>query len=114
MPKKRVKPEQVVPLLRQIEVAVANGKTTPQACKDAEVTEQTYYRWRKEYGGLRIGSARWRSAVRRQEPEPRPAMTEKETMSRGRGPRTGRPAAEGANVGSLLDLAAYLTKAERP
>ena len=58
MPKKRVKPEQVVTLLRQIEVAVANGKTTPQACKDAEVTEQTYYRWRKEYGGLKLDQAR--------------------------------------------------------
>lgn len=58
MAKKRMKPEQVVTLLRQIEVAVANGKTTPQACKDAEVTEQTYYRWRKEYGGLRLDQAR--------------------------------------------------------
>ena len=58
MPKKRVKPEQVVTLLRQIEVAVANGKTTPQACKDAEVTEQTYDRWRKEYGGLKLDQAR--------------------------------------------------------
>jgi hypothetical protein len=54
MAKKRMKPEQVVTLLRQIEVAVANGKTTPHACKDAEVTEQTYYRWRKEYGGLKV------------------------------------------------------------
>jgi hypothetical protein len=44
--------EQVLNLLRQIEVAVANGKTTSQACKEAEITEQTYYRWRKEYGGL--------------------------------------------------------------
>jgi putative transposase len=58
MAKKRMKPEQVVTLLRQIEVAVANGKTTPQACKDAEVTEQTYYRWRKEYGGLKLDQAR--------------------------------------------------------
>jgi transposase-like protein len=58
MPKKRVKPEQVVMLLRQIEVAVANGKATSQACKDAEVTEQTYYRWRKEYGGLKLDQAR--------------------------------------------------------
>ncbi len=41
--------EQVVNLLRQIEVAVANGKTTAQACKDAEIVEQTYFRWRKEY-----------------------------------------------------------------
>ena len=58
MTKKRMKPEQVVTLLRQIEVAVANGKTTPQACKEAEVTEQTYYRWRKEYGGLKLDQAR--------------------------------------------------------
>ena len=58
MAKKRVKPEQIVTLLRQIEVAVANGKTTPQACKEAEVTEQSYYRWRKEYGGLKLDQAR--------------------------------------------------------
>src|SRR6516164_9314295 len=58
MAKKRMKPEQVVTLLRQIEVAVANGKTTPQACKEAEVTEQTYYRWRKEYGGLKLDQAK--------------------------------------------------------
>lgn len=54
MAKKRMQPEQVVTLLRQIEVAVANGKSIPQACRDAEVTEQTYYRWRKEYGGLKL------------------------------------------------------------
>jgi putative transposase len=52
------KPEQVVNLLRQIEVAVANGKTTSQACKEAEITEQTYYRWRKEYAGLQVDQAR--------------------------------------------------------
>ena len=46
--------EQVVNLLRQIEVGVANGKTTPQACKEAGIVEQTYFRWRKEYGGLRV------------------------------------------------------------
>ncbi len=40
-------PEQVVNLLRQIEVSVANGKTTSLACKDAGITDQTYYRWRK-------------------------------------------------------------------
>jgi transposase-like protein len=44
--------EQIVNLLRQVEVGVANGKTVPQACKEAEIVEQTYYRWRKEYGGL--------------------------------------------------------------
>jgi len=52
------KPEQIVNLLRQIEVAIANGKTTPQACRDAQITAQTYYRWRKEYGGLKLDQAK--------------------------------------------------------
>jgi transposase-like protein len=58
MSTKRYKPEQIVNLLRQIEVEVANGKSTPQACRDAEITAQTYYRWRKEFGGLKIGQAK--------------------------------------------------------
>jgi putative transposase len=55
---KRHQPEQVVNLLRQIEVAIANGKTMAQACKEAEIVEQTYFRWRKEYGGLQIDQAK--------------------------------------------------------
>ena len=55
---KKYQPEQVVNLLRQIEVAIANGKTTDQACKEALITEQTYYRWRKEYGGLQVDQAK--------------------------------------------------------
>jgi putative transposase len=55
---KRHTPEQIVSLLRQIEVAVANGKTTPVACRESGITEQTYYRWRKEYGGLQVDQAR--------------------------------------------------------
>jgi putative transposase len=58
MPMKRCKPEQIVNLLRQIEVEIANGKTTPQACKEAEITQQTYYRWRKEFGGLKLDQAK--------------------------------------------------------
>jgi len=58
MAQTRYKAEQIVTLLRQIEVEIANGKTTPQACKEAEITVQTYYRWRKEYGGLRLEQAR--------------------------------------------------------
>lgn len=58
MPMMRYKPEQIVTLLRQIEVAVANGKTTPQACKEAQITAQTYYRWRKEFGGLKLDQAK--------------------------------------------------------
>jgi transposase-like protein len=58
MARKIYKPEEIVNLLRQVEVAVANGKTTPQACKEAGMVEQTYYRWRKEYGGLKVDQAR--------------------------------------------------------
>ena len=58
MPTKKYKPEQIVNLLRQIEVATANGKTTPQACQEAGITDQTYYRWRKEYGGLKLDQAK--------------------------------------------------------
>ena len=52
------KPKQIVTVLRQIEVQIANGKKVPQACKEAGIHTQTYYRWRKEYGGLKLDQAR--------------------------------------------------------
>ena len=52
------KPEQIVTVLRQIEVQIANGKKVPQGCKEAGIHTQTYYRWRKEYGGLKLDQAR--------------------------------------------------------
>jgi putative transposase len=55
---KKQSAEQIVNLLRQVEVGVANGKTLPQACKEVEMVEQTYSRWRKEYGGLKVDQAR--------------------------------------------------------
>ena len=50
--------EQVVLMLRQIEVQTAQGKSIAVACKEADVSEQSYYRWRKEYGGLKVDQAR--------------------------------------------------------
>jgi len=58
MAKRIYKPEEIVNLLRQVEVAVANGKVTAQACKEAGIVEQTYYRWRREYGGLKVDQAK--------------------------------------------------------
>lgn len=58
MPKKAFTPEQVVAKLRQIEVLIGQGKTIPLACKEAGITDQTFYRWRKEYGGLKLEQAR--------------------------------------------------------
>ncbi len=50
--------EQVVLKLRQIEVQTAQGKSLALACKEAEISEQSYYRWRKEYGGQQVDQAR--------------------------------------------------------
>jgi hypothetical protein len=55
---KKHTPEQVVNLLHQVEVAVASGKPSALDCEEATLTEQTYYRWRKEYGGLQVDQAR--------------------------------------------------------
>jgi len=58
MPRKRFKTEEIISKLREAEVVIAQGKTIPQACKQIGVTAQTYYRWRKEYGGLRMDQAK--------------------------------------------------------
>jgi len=58
MPKKTFAPEQIVTKLRQIEVLVSQGRTVPAACKEAEINAQTFYRWRKEYGGLQVEQAK--------------------------------------------------------
>jgi putative transposase len=50
--------EQVVLMLRQIEVQTAQGKSIAVACKESDVSEQSYYRWRKEYGGLKVDQAK--------------------------------------------------------
>ena len=50
--------EQVVLNLRQIEVQTAQGKSLALACKEAEISEQSYHRWRKEFGGLQVDQAR--------------------------------------------------------
>ncbi len=58
MARKKHGAEQIVAILRQIEVELANRKSTGQACKEAGITQQTYSRWRKEYGGRKLEQAR--------------------------------------------------------
>ncbi len=58
MPRKRHTPEQIIGKLREAEVGLASGQTVPEVCRTLGIAEQTYYRWRKEYGGLKIGQAR--------------------------------------------------------
>ena len=50
--------EQIIPKLREVEVELGRGKTVAEAVKKIGVTEQTYYRWKKKFGGLRIDQAK--------------------------------------------------------
>jgi cell division protein FtsB len=54
----RFKPEQIVFLLRQIEVLTANGKILEEACRSLSISVQSYYRWRKMYGGMKADQAK--------------------------------------------------------
>ena len=56
--KQRHTPEQVISKLREVEIKLAKGTAVALACKDIGVTEQTYYRRRKEYGGLKLDQAK--------------------------------------------------------
>ena len=58
MPRKRHTPEQIIRKLREAEVELAKGRTTGEVVRELGITEQTYYRWRKEYGGLRLDQAK--------------------------------------------------------
>ena len=54
MSRRRYTAEAIIAKLREVEIEQARGQTVAQSCKQIGVTEQTYYRWRKEYGGLRV------------------------------------------------------------
>lgn len=56
--KKKHSPEQIVKLLRDIEIEQGKGASQDDACRKVGITLQTYYRWRKEFGGLQIDQAR--------------------------------------------------------
>ena len=58
MPAKKHKPEEIIGKLREVEIVLAQGASTAEACRRIGVSEQTYYRWRKEYGGLKTDQAR--------------------------------------------------------
>ena len=58
MSRKRFSAEEIVNKLRQADVLISQGQTVSQVCKQIAVTDQTYYRWRKEYGGLKTDQAK--------------------------------------------------------
>jgi transposase-like protein len=58
MPRKQFSPEQIITKLREAEVLLSQGMRVKEAARQLEISEQTYYRWRKEYGGLDTTQAR--------------------------------------------------------
>ena len=58
MSRKRYTPEQIIGKLREAEVALSQGQTTAQVCRNLGIAEQTFYRWRREYGGLKVEQAK--------------------------------------------------------
>lgn len=66
MPRKRFTPEEIIHKLREAEVLLSQGQTVPEAARQLGVAEQTYYRWRKEYGGMDKSQARRLSELERE------------------------------------------------
>ena len=56
--RRRYSPEQIITKLREVEVYLIQGQTISQACRRIEISDQTYYRWRREYGGMDVTQAR--------------------------------------------------------
>ena len=58
MSKKRYKAEEIIIKLREAEVLLSQGQSTTHVCRKLGISEQTYYRWRKEYGGMKVDQAK--------------------------------------------------------
>jgi len=58
MGRKRYTPEQIIAKLREAEIGLSQGLSIGKICRQLGIAEQTYYRWRKEYGGLKVSQAK--------------------------------------------------------
>ena len=76
MGRKRYSPEQIIGMLREAEVVMAQGQTVGQVCRSLGIAEQTFYRWRREYGGLKIEQARRPKALEQENARLKRAVAE--------------------------------------
>jgi transposase-like protein len=58
MGRKHFKPEQIIHMLREAEIKLGGGKKIGEVCRELAISEQSYYRWRKEYGGMQVSQAK--------------------------------------------------------
>lgn len=73
---KRAKPEEIIAKLREVEVRLSQGETIGYAVRAIGVSEQSYYCWRKEYGGLQIGQAKRMKEVEKENARLRRAVSD--------------------------------------
>ncbi len=76
MARKRHKPEEIVTKLRQVEVLVGQGATRVDAIREVRITEQTFYRWRKQYGGMGTDQLRELKRLQKKNERPRKAVSD--------------------------------------
>ena len=76
MPQKRYRPEEIIAKLREAEVLLAQGKKVPDVVRALGVSEATYYRWRKEYGGLTVSQAKHVKELERKNARLRQAISD--------------------------------------
>jgi len=76
MSRKRFTAEQIIGKLREAEVTLAQGQTTGQVCRTLGIAEQTFYRWRREYGGLKVDQAKRLKALEQENARLRRAVSD--------------------------------------
>ena len=76
MSRKRYTPEQIIGMLRQAEVELAQGRKVPEVCRNLGVSEQSYYRWRNEYGGLKVDQVKRMKELERENVRLRKAVSD--------------------------------------
>jgi putative transposase len=76
MSRKRYTPEQIIGKLREAEVALSQGQTGGPVCRSLGIAEQTFYRWRREYGGLKVEQAKRLKALEQENARLRRAVAD--------------------------------------
>ena len=77
MARKRFSPEQIIGMLREAEVRLSQGEKVKGICRGLGVTEQAYYRWRKDYGGMKVSQARRLKELERENGRLKKAVAER-------------------------------------
>lgn len=76
MSRKRFTPEQIICFLREAEVGLSQGDKVGPICRRLGISEQSYYRWRKEYGGMKVNQARRLKELERENQRLRKAVSD--------------------------------------